>query len=174
MDGTYVEGLGNVRIAEEVLATIVATAAMEVPGVVALIPRSGPDIKGLLSKKVPARNVRVTEQEGQVTIELNINVQFGKKLQEVALELQTAVKKAVESMTGMTVAAVHVYIANVVTVEEPAPAEEAPVEEETAEEAAEEIEEVEEIPAEPELPVLEEPTEPESTGTSFFGNAFKV
>jgi len=169
MDGTYVEGLGNVRIAEEVLATIVATAAMEVPGVIALIPRSGPDIKGLLSKKAPGRNVRVEEQDGQVTIELNINVQFGKKLQEVALELQTAVKKAVESMTGMTVAAVHVYIANVVTVEEP---------EEVASEApAEEPAEVALLP-EPEVEAAAEEApaaeEPESTGTSFFGNVFKA
>ena len=70
MEGKYVEGMGNVRISEEVISTIVAVAALEVKGVVALMPRPASDIKGLLpGKKTPSKNVRVDEQNGQVVIE---------------------------------------------------------------------------------------------------------
>ena len=104
MEGKYVEGIGNVRISEDVISTIVAVAALEVKGVVALTPRPAADIKGLLpGKKTPAKNVRVDEQNGQVVIELGVTIEFGHKLQEVSLSLQTEVKKAVESMTGLTV-----------------------------------------------------------------------
>ena len=66
MEGKYVEGMGNVRISEEVISTIVAVAALEVKGVVALMPRPASDIKGLLpGKKTPSKNVRVDEQNGQ-------------------------------------------------------------------------------------------------------------
>ena len=114
MDGKYVEGIGNVRISEDVISTIVAVAALEVKGVVALTPRPAADIKGLLpGKKTPAKNVRVDEQNGQVVIELGVTIEFGHKLQEVSLSLQTEVKKAVESMTGLTVSAVNVFVQGV-------------------------------------------------------------
>ncbi len=113
MEGKYVEGLGNVRISEEVISTIVAVAALEVPGVSALTPRPS-DIKGILpGKKAPAKNVRVEEQNGQVVIEVGVTIEFGCKLQEVSLQLQTEVKKAVESMTGLTVSAVNVFVQGV-------------------------------------------------------------
>ena len=111
MEGKYVEGMGNVRISEEVISTIVAVAALEVKGVVALMPRPASDIKGLLpGKKTPSKNVRVDEQNGQVVIELGVTIEFGHKLQEVSLNLQTEVKKAVEAMTGLTGSAVNVFV----------------------------------------------------------------
>ena len=47
MEGKYVEGVGNVRISEEVISTIVAVAALEVKGVTALTPLPVADINGL-------------------------------------------------------------------------------------------------------------------------------
>lgn len=137
MEGKYVEGVGNVRISEEVISTIVAVAALEVKGVTALTPRPVADIKGLLpGKKTSAKNVRVDEQNGQVIIEIGVTIEFGNKLQEVALNLQTEVKKAVEAMTGLTVSAVNVFVQGVKLPE--------PREEAAASETAPEVEPQEE------------------------------
>lgn len=130
MDNKYYDGSGNIRISEDVLSTIVTVAAKEVEGVHALVQRSGTDIKGLITpKKSPGKGVRIDLQGGQVVIELSISVKLGVKIQEVVARLQTNVKQSVESMTGMSVSAVNVFVQSMDT----ATLEEKPVEPPAAE-----------------------------------------
>jgi len=111
MDNKYLEGDGNIRISEEVICTIVRTAAKEVEGISSIVNRPGTDIKGLIpSKRNAGKGVGIELHGGQLEIELGVYVNMGIKIHETVGKLQGAVKKAVESMTGMKVSSVNVYV----------------------------------------------------------------
>ena len=88
------ESIGEVKIADEVVASIAAFAAMEVEGVASLGGMTK-EIMGKLGMKSPARGVKVEVLEGIVTV-----------------------KSAIENMTGLTVADVNIRIAGVDVPEE--------------------------------------------------------
>ena len=105
--------LGNIHISEEVLAGIAAAAALEVDGVSSLAANLGSDIAELLGKKSLAKGVSVKMEGDKVVVTLSILMAFGHTIPEVGKAVQEAVKNAVESMTGMEVAAVNVNVAGI-------------------------------------------------------------
>ena len=105
--------LGNIHISEEVLATIAAAAATEVEGVGSLAANLGSDIAELLGKKNLAKGVHVQMEEEKVTVELSILMSYGHTIPEVGRAVQDGVKNAVESMTGLEIAAVNVTVGGV-------------------------------------------------------------
>jgi uncharacterized alkaline shock family protein YloU len=114
MESNYTDGIGNVRISEEVVATIASVAALEVEGVCSLVPYSGGDIKKLISsKRSPGKVAKIDLTGGEITVELGVILSYGIRMQEVIGKLQSEVKYAVESMTGMKVRAVNVYVQGV-------------------------------------------------------------
>ncbi len=102
------EPCGNLVISDEVLAAIAITAAKEVNGVSALMPRN--DITRLLHSE-SQRYVRLSGGEGDVSMQLAVRIRAGACISTVAGELQKEIKNAVQSMTGRTVAKVNIYIA---------------------------------------------------------------
>ena len=105
--------LGNIHISEEVLAGIAAAAALETDGVSSLAANLGSDIAELLGKKNLAKGVSAKMEGDKVVVTLSILMAFGHTIPEVGKAVQEAVKNAVESMTGMEVAAVNVYVAGI-------------------------------------------------------------
>lgn len=104
---------GSVRIANEVLAGIAAMAASEVEGV-AELAAGGP--LGSLGDRVRhpnARGVRVESNEDECHVEITISVKYGKAIPEVAMAVQENVRRQLESMTGLHVAAVDVRVADI-------------------------------------------------------------
>jgi len=97
--------LGNIHISEEVLASISAAAALEVEGVSSL---TNP------SKKNAARGVRVKLEEEKVVVTMAVLMAYGHTIPEMGKAVQEAVKNAVESMTGLEVAAVNVSVSGIV------------------------------------------------------------
>ncbi len=110
---TRCEEQGNIYISEEVLAGISAAAALEIEGVSGLTANLGSDIAELLGKKSLAKGVSVKMEEDKVVVTLSILMAFGHTIPEVGKAVQEAVKNAVESMTGMEVAAVNVNVAGI-------------------------------------------------------------
>ena len=104
--------LGNIHIAEEVLAAVAAAAAMEVKGVSALA--AGTDIAELLGKKNQAKGVRIHVEEEKVTVELSVMMAYGNTSPEVGKAVQENVKSTMESVTGLEIAAVNVAVAGIV------------------------------------------------------------
>ena len=104
--------LGNIHISEEVLAGI-AAAALEVEGVSGLAANLGSDIAELLGKKNLAKGVRVQMEDEKVTVDLSILMAYGHTIPEVGRAVQDGVKNAVESMTGLEIAAVNVNVGGV-------------------------------------------------------------
>ena len=56
--------------------------------------------------------------EKDVKIDVNIIVEYGSRIPDVAYEIQTRVKKSVENMTGLKVAEVNVHVQGVKTEKE--------------------------------------------------------
>ena len=103
--------LGNIHISEEVLAGIAAAAALEV--VSGLAANLGSDIAELLGKKNLAKGVRVQMEDEKVTVDLSILMSYGHTIPEVGRAVQDGVKNAVESMTGLEIAAVNVNVGGI-------------------------------------------------------------
>ena len=73
----------------------------------------GSDIAELLGKKTLAKGVHIQMTDETVTAELSILVAYGHTIPEVGKAVQDAVKTAVESMTGLEIAAVNVNVGGI-------------------------------------------------------------
>ena len=105
------EGIGQIRINNNVIAVIAHETAEKVPGVVELQGSLADDIAGMIGKKAKDRGIRIEkENEELLTIDLTVVLEFGVKIPEICFQLQTAVKSAVEEMTGQPVFAVNVVV----------------------------------------------------------------
>jgi len=107
------EEVGSVRISEEVVAVIAGIAATEVEGVVGMSGGIVGDITEILGKKNLSKGVRVEVGEKEAAADLFIVVEYGVRIPEVAQRVQENVKKAIESMTGLSVVEVNIHVQGV-------------------------------------------------------------
>ena len=107
------ENLGEVKIADEVVAIIAGLAAMEVGGVASMAGNATREIIGKLGMKTLSKGVKVDVLEGIVTVCMNLNLKYGYSIREISGKVQEKVKTAIENMTGLTVADVNIRIAGV-------------------------------------------------------------
>ena len=106
------EANGQIQISEEVIAIIAGTAAAETEGI-ALATAPVNAVKGFFGKKSQSKGVKVTVEESNALIEVEISVKFGINIKKVCEEVQAKVKNAVETMTGLTVSGVNVIVSDV-------------------------------------------------------------
>ena len=107
------ENLGEVKIADEVVAIIAGLAAMEVEGVASMAGNATREIISRLGVKSLSKGARVDVLDGIVTVSLNLNLKYGYSIMEISGKVQEKVKAAIENMTGLTVADVNSRIAGV-------------------------------------------------------------
>ena len=112
------ENLGEVKIADEVVAVIAGLAAMEVDGVASMAGSSPKDIASRLGVKSMTKGVRVDVLEGIVTAALTLNLKYGYNIKETTAKVLEKVKAAIENMTGLDVADVNIRITGVEMPEE--------------------------------------------------------
>ena len=103
----------NIKIADDVIA---GAAASEVSGVASMAGGFAGGISEVFSgKKNFAKGIKVETGDKDTKIDVNIIVEYGVRIPDVAYEIQTRVKKAVEGMTGLKVSEVNVHIQGVKT-----------------------------------------------------------
>lgn len=107
------DGLGEVQVADEVVAIIAGLAATEVEGVCSMAGNITKELVSRLGMKNLSKGVRIEIQEDAVTVYLTINIAYGYGIPEVSRNVQEKVKAAIENMTGLSVAAINVRIADV-------------------------------------------------------------
>ena len=107
------EGIGSVRIADEVVSIIAGMAATEVDGIAGMSGGLVGGIAEILGKKNLAKCVKVEVGETEAAVDLYIIVKFGVRIPDVALNVQEKVKNAIESMTGLSVVEVNVHVQGV-------------------------------------------------------------
>ena len=106
----------NIKIADDVIAVIAGAAASEVPGVSSMAGGFAGGISEVLSgKKNLSKGIKVDAGEKDVIIDVNIIVEYGSRIPDVAFEIQNRVKKSVENMTGLKVSEVNVHVQGVKT-----------------------------------------------------------
>ncbi len=102
---------GNIKIANDVVATIAGIAANEIEGVAGMYTGIAGGIAEFLGgKKNPAKGVKVEITGNNAVIDLYIVVAYGKRIPELAWEIQENVKNSVESMTGLNVEKVNIHV----------------------------------------------------------------
>ncbi|MDW7651454.1 MAG: Asp23/Gls24 family envelope stress response protein [Bacillota bacterium] len=105
--------LGNIKIADDVVAIIAGLAATEVEGVAGMTGGIVGGIADMLGKRNLSKGVKVEVGDRQAAIDLFIIVKFGARIPDVAWKIQENVKTAIESMTGLEAATVNVHVQGV-------------------------------------------------------------
>ena len=106
----------NIKRADDVVAVIAGVAVSEVQGVYEMSGGFAGGISEVLSgKKNLAKGIKVEINEKTTKIDVNIIVEYGTRIPDVAFEIQNKVKKAVETMTGLAVTEVNVHVQGVNT-----------------------------------------------------------
>ena len=105
--------VGDVRVADEVVAIIAGLATTEVEGVSSMAGNITNEIVSRLGMKNLSKGILVEVMENEVKVDVAINIAYGYSIPEVSAKVQDKVKSAIENMTGLTVAVVNVRIASV-------------------------------------------------------------
>ena len=113
---SFYNTLGKVSMSSAYFAELVATAVQSGYGVAGMATRGTSDsLKNLVMKDFPEKGVRVTEENGQLVLELHIKVTYGLNIAQAVRSISHRVKYVVEEATGITVKNIHVSVDDVVT-----------------------------------------------------------
>lgn len=105
--------IGEVQIADEVVAIIAGLAATEVEGVDSMAGNITNELVGKLGMKNLSKGVKVEVTEEHVSVNLSLNLKYGYSIPNVCETVQEKVKNAIENMTGLMVLDVNIKIAGV-------------------------------------------------------------
>ena len=108
-----IEDVGQVQIADEVVAVIAGLAATETDGVAKMSGNITNEIVSKLGMKKLSKGVKVTITGTQVDVTLNLVLNYGVSIPKTSQEVQDKVKSAIETMTGLTVSEVNIRIAGI-------------------------------------------------------------
>lgn len=104
---------GEIRIAEDVIATIAGLSAIEVNGVAGMSGGLVGGIAEILGRKSLSKGVKVEINEKGGFIDLYLIVDYGTKIPDVAWEIQDKVKRSIEVMTNLDVIEVNIHVQGV-------------------------------------------------------------
>ena len=109
----------GIEISNDVIAVIAGVAVSEVQGVASMSGGFAGGITEVLSgKKNMAKGIKVDKTENTAKIDVNIIVEYGSRIPDVAFEIQNRVKKSVENMTGLKATEVNVHVQGVSAIKE--------------------------------------------------------
>lgn len=100
---------GTVNISEDVIAVMVSAAVSEVEGVAGFAAATTPELIDLFGRKTQMKGIKIRFIDDKVTIDVIVNVKLGGSITDIALRIQEAVCREVESVTGMA-AVVNVHV----------------------------------------------------------------
>jgi uncharacterized alkaline shock family protein YloU len=106
--------IGEVRVADDVVAIIAGLAASDVKGVASLAGNATREVIGKLGIKGLGKSIRLTVEDGEVHVWLKVNIRYGYNIPETSAKVQDRVATAIETMTGLNVSEVNVRVSTVV------------------------------------------------------------
>ena len=111
-----VEKTDTIQISDDVVAVIAGMTVAEVSGVAEMAGGFAGGISEVFSgKKNMAKGIKVEINEKNVVIDVNIIVEYGSRIPDVAFDIQKRIKSSVENMTGLNVEQVNVHVQGVST-----------------------------------------------------------
>ena len=105
--------IGEVRIADEVVAIIAGLAATEVKGVASMAGNVTNELVSKLGMKNLSKGVKVVVTSESVSVDIALNMEYGYSIPKTSRLVQEKVKQAIENMTGLQVLEVNIRIASV-------------------------------------------------------------
>ena len=106
--------LGTTRVANEVVASIAALAALQVQGVAAMYHPGAQPIDRIVRRSQAHRGVRVELREAALHVDLWIVMEAGGNVPLVGAAVQRRVAEAIDRMLAMRVAEVNVFVSEVI------------------------------------------------------------
>lgn len=107
------EQYGEIVIAPRVLEKIIAIATAKVDGIHSLENKS---VSDSLSKRALGRGVYLrTQEDGQISVDIYLYLEYGVAVPKVAVAIQKAVKTAVYNMADVTLDDVNIHVVGIVT-----------------------------------------------------------
>lgn len=114
MSARKTNSLGDMVIADEVIATLAGVSAIECYGIVGMASKRATDgIVELLGRENLSKGVKVYTQGEDIIIDLFVIVEYGISIAAVAENIIDTVKYKVENFTGMNVNKVNVAVEGV-------------------------------------------------------------
>ena len=110
-----ISSIGEVMIADDVIATIAGLAATEVEGVSAMQGNVTNELVGKLGMKNLTKGVHIKLTEKGAAVDLSVQMRYGYSIPKTCKAIQEKVKTAIENMVGLTVEVVNVHIVGVDT-----------------------------------------------------------
>lgn len=107
------EGIGEIQIANEVIATIAGISASEVEGVDSMAGGFTNELVGKFGVKNYSKGVKVEIDDDCAFVSIAINMKYGYNIPKTCKAVQDKIAQAIDNMTGLRVAEVNVRIAGV-------------------------------------------------------------
>ncbi|MFH1961259.1 MAG: Asp23/Gls24 family envelope stress response protein [bacterium] len=111
-------GIGSVKVSDEVIATIASVAATQIEGVAGMSEGIVDGLAKIITGGQATKGIKVSVGEEEAAIDISVIVEYGHSIAEIGRKIQEGVKNAVESMTGLKVVEVNVYIQGVHLIDE--------------------------------------------------------
>ncbi len=113
MENEREEGIGEIQIANEVVAAIASIAAGEIDGVETMSGNLKNELVGMFGAKKNAKGVKVSVDDNEAKVDIAITMKYGYSIPETSAKVQERVSQAINEMTGLDCSEVNVTIAAV-------------------------------------------------------------
>ncbi|MFB9279853.1 Asp23/Gls24 family envelope stress response protein [Cohnella cellulosilytica] len=106
---------GKIDVADQVIAVVAGSAALDCYGLVGMASRKGlkDGIAEMLGRENLSRGVEVRQEGEQIHLDLYVIVSYGTRISEVAHNIQSKVKYVLEEVVGLRVDQVNVNVQGV-------------------------------------------------------------
>ncbi|MFV8827966.1 Asp23/Gls24 family envelope stress response protein [Alkalihalobacterium sp. APHAB7] len=105
--------LGKVEISPEVIEVIAGIASSEVDGVATMRGNFATGVAERLGRKNHGKGVKVELKEDGIVVDVSVIIIYGVSIPDVAKKIQSNVKQALQTMTGIDLEAVNVHVVGV-------------------------------------------------------------
>ena len=112
------DNLGDVMIADSVIAVCAINAVMKTDGVAGLTGGITDSItESLLGRESLSKGVKVDQTDEGIVLDIFLIVYYGVKIPDVAWNIQNRVKEEIETMTDKKVVRVNIHVQGVAAAE---------------------------------------------------------
>lgn len=108
------QSLGMIEVAPRVVEIIAGVAASEIDGVSKMYGSLANSFGELLGRSDQRRGVKLTNQNENLTIDIDVYIDYGVSVPKLAAKIQDRVKQQVTLMTDLNVSEVNIHVKGIV------------------------------------------------------------
>ncbi len=110
--GTVMQGdtIGELRIADDVVAHIAGIAATEVEGVSATAGNVPVELMNIVGLKSSGKAIKVEMDGAACIVNIGLIIKYGYHIPDVCRKVQERIKTAIETMTGLSVKEIRIRV----------------------------------------------------------------